>query len=133
MAEERRRLEGVPVLVVEDDPASAKLMAVILAGEGCEVRVAHSAEAALATLQTFRPRMVVVDVVLPRMNGIALAHRLKEDPATRGMVILAVSAIDSAPTERLALDVGCVGYLLKPIDALALPSIVCAHLDRGAS
>jgi CheY-like chemotaxis protein len=111
---DRRELR---VLVVEDDPASAKLASVILRAEGCDVRVARSAEDAIAALATF-------------LSGVLLAQRLKGDPATRDIVLIAVSAFDGGELERIAEEVGCAAFVHKPIDAPTLTRLVLAHHDR---
>jgi CheY-like chemotaxis protein len=124
---DRRELR---VLVVEDDPASAKLASVILRAEGCDVRVARSAEDAIAALATFRPTVILLDLVLPFMSGVLLAQRLKGDPATRDIVLIAVSAFDGGELERIAEEVGCAAFVHKPIDAPTLTRLVLAHHDR---
>src|SRR5688572_23612341 len=98
-----RELEGLPVLIVENDPASAKLAAVAVGGDGCETRVAYSAEEALDVLRDFRPRVLIVDIVLPLMSGLLLAQQVKSDPRTRDIVCIAVSAFTGPAAERAAL------------------------------
>jgi two-component system, cell cycle response regulator DivK len=117
-------LAGVPVLIVEDDAASAKLMSIVLSAEGCEVRVMTSAEEALQALKTFAARVLVLDLILPRMSGLLLAQRLKADPATRDLIIIAVSVLGSTSAEELAREAGCAAYVNKPFDTLSFPSLV---------
>jgi len=124
----RPSLPGTRILVVEDDPTNAKLMAILLRSEDCDVKVVGSAEAALAVIPTFEPRVIVLDLVLPRLGGVALAELLKQDPATRGIVLIAVSSISAPATERLMLKVGCAAYVQKPIDALNFSRLVESHL-----
>jgi CheY-like chemotaxis protein len=126
------RLEDVPVLVLDDDAAGAKLLAVVLRSEGCVVKVAGSAEEALAILATFRPRVVVADLVLPLMSGVLLAQRLKADPTTRDIVLIAVTAFNGTAAETTAREAGFVAYVRKPIDPLTFTEIVLQHLG-GAS
>jgi CheY-like chemotaxis protein len=128
----RPRLDGVPVLLVDDDAPSNKLLAVVFRGEGCVVEMAASAEAAVAALRRFHPRVILVDLVLPLMSGLLLAQRLKAEPATRDIVLIAVTAFDGPEAEGLALDAGFAAYVRKPVDPLALADLVSAHLG-GAS
>jgi CheY-like chemotaxis protein len=121
-------LEGVPVLVVDDDPASAKLLAVVLRADGCQTQVAYSAEDALKTLATFRPRAIVMDVILPLMSGLLLTQLIKADPATRDIVVIAVSAFNGIQAERAARAAGCVAFLQKPINPLTFGRLVLEHL-----
>jgi len=113
-------VRGLPVLIVEDDPASARLMSVVLATEGCDVRVAASAEQGLDILHAFPVRVIVLDLVLPRMSGLLFARQLKEVPATRDIVIIAVTFMSGADAERVILEAGCDSYLRKPIDTVNL-------------
>jgi CheY-like chemotaxis protein len=119
------------VLIVDDDPLSAKLVAVVLRGEGCEVRIAGSAEEALGIVEEMRPRAVILDLILPRMGGVLLAERLRANRGTKSTLLVAVTAFDGPETERVARSAGCDLFLRKPIDALALPELLADHLgDR---
>ncbi|HTQ03285.1 MAG TPA: response regulator [Polyangiaceae bacterium] len=101
---------------MDDDAPSAKLVAVLLEAEGCEVRVVRSAEEALATVGSFAPRLAIVDLLLPLMSGLLLAQRLKANPETAGVALVAVTAFNGRASERMARDAGFAGYTRKPID-----------------
>ncbi|MBI2896426.1 MAG: response regulator [Deltaproteobacteria bacterium] len=118
------------ILIVDDNPINLKLVRVILTTEGYAVRTASDAEEALEVLREFTPRLIVMDLQLPGMDGLELTRRLKADPATRGISILAVTAYAMKGDEEKALDAGCDGYVSKPIDADALPAIVAGCLAR---
>jgi CheY-like chemotaxis protein len=124
-------LRGSSALVVDDDGPSAKLVAVLLAAEGCEVRTVRSAEEALQALVTFSPRFIVIDLLLPLMSGLLLAQRLKADPGTRGAVLVAMTAFNGHAAERMARDVGFAAYLRKPIDPDAFVLAVTRALEGG--
>jgi two-component system, cell cycle response regulator len=121
-------LPGMPILIVEDDIPSSKLLSVVLRTEGCDTRSVSTAEDALDTLKWFKPRAIVLDLVLPQMSGLLLAQRLKADPSTREIVIIAVSAFNGSDAVRVALAVGCAAYVRKPIDAIAFPHLLLSHL-----
>lgn len=125
-------MQGVPVLVVEDDTSSAKLLFVLLTEEGYDVRVARSAEEALAILPAFQPHVIVLDLVLPKMSGLLLAQRLKEDPSTRGIVVIAASSLNGPGTERLVEEAGCAAYVQKPIHTKTFAALVAQHLRPSA-
>jgi len=110
------RLRGVPILVVEDDPPSAKLAALLLKQHGANVRIAPNAEEALKVLEHFHPRLVVLDLVLPRMGGLLFAHQVKADPRFCDTVIVAATVINGPEVERVAREAGCAAYIRKPID-----------------
>jgi CheY-like chemotaxis protein len=119
-----RSLDGVPILIVEDDDANARLLFVVLTLEGSVARIAREAEEALEILNEFPARAMIVDLVLPGMNGLALVRQLKGDPATRHIVAIAVSAVNGSEVARLAAESGCAAYLRKPIDVQTFATTV---------
>jgi CheY-like chemotaxis protein len=121
---------GEPILIVDDNPQNLKLARVILSAEGYDVRTAVDAEDALRILEGFMPRVILMDLQLPRMDGLELTRRLKADPARRGIAIVAVTAYAMKGDEQRALAAGCDDYMSKPIDAEALARVVAAHLAR---
>ena len=121
-------MAGEPILIVDDNPANLKLARVLLTGEGYEVRTAADAEEALRVLQGFRPRLILMDLQMPGMDGFDLTRRLKGDPATQGMLILALTAYAMKGDEEKALAAGCDGYVPKPIDTRALPALIARYL-----
>jgi CheY-like chemotaxis protein len=127
-----RRLAGVPALIVDDDPPNARLISRLLADEGCDVRVAGTAEEALLLLGTFSPQLIVLELVLPRMSGLLFVQRLKAEPTTRDIVVIAVSALNGPHVERLATESGCVAYIPKPIDRQTFGRTVASHV-RGTA
>jgi CheY-like chemotaxis protein len=128
------RLAEVPFLVVEDDPASARLVATALATEGAtDVRVAHSAEEALAVLRDDFIRVLIADILLPGMSGLLLVRHVKSEPATRHIIAIATSAWDEAGLAADAIDSGCVALVPKPIEFDTLLAILRASLVQAAS
>ena len=121
---------GEPILIVDDNPMNLKLVRVLLASEGYDVRTAVDAHEALAILAAFRPLLILMDLQLPGMDGLTLTRRLKADPATRGIVILALTSYAMKGDEEKARSAGCDGYLTKPIDTRALPTLLARAL-RG--
>jgi CheY-like chemotaxis protein len=122
---------GEPILIVDDNAQNLKLARVLLAREGYEVRTAADAEQALELLDSFAPRLILMDLQLPGMNGLELTRRLKADPARRDIVVVALTAYAMKGDEDKALAAGCDGYLTKPIDTDELPRQVAAHLARA--
>lgn len=120
------------ILVVDDNPQNLKLAKVILSAEGYDVKTAIDAEDALAILQSFTPRLILVDVQLPGMDGLALTRQLKADPARRDVVIIAVTSYAMKGDDEKAFAAGCDAYMSKPVDIEALPRMVAAHLARVA-
>jgi two-component system cell cycle response regulator DivK len=122
-----------PVLIVDDNPQNLKLAKVILAAEGYTVKTAIDAEDALRILESFRPRLILMDLQLPHMDGLELTRRLKADPERREIIIIALTAYAMKGDEEKAFAAGCDGYMSKPIDIDALPRVVADHLARSPS
>jgi len=120
------------ILVVDDNPINLKLAADVLAAEGYEVERAADAEQALQTLGRRRPDLILMDVALPGMDGLALTRRLKADEATRRIRIVALTAFAMKGDDQKARDAGCDGYISKPIDTRKLPVQVAEYLKAGA-
>lgn len=122
-------MAGEPILIVDDNPANLKLVRVLLSLEGYDVRTAMNAEEAQTVLDTWAPRLVLMDIQLPGMDGLELTRRLKANPERRGMIILALTAYAMKGDEEKALEAGCDGYIAKPIDTRALPVILAGYLN----
>jgi CheY-like chemotaxis protein len=118
----------IPVLIVDDNAANLKLARFALEGEGYEVRTAPDGEAALLVLREFRPRLILMDLQLPGVDGLELTRRLKDDPATSDIVIVAVTAFAMSGDRERSRRAGCDGYLTKPIDPILLPATVAEYL-----
>ena len=125
--------DAEPILVVEDNPANMKLLSFVLQSRGYAVRQATTAVEALAAIDAAQPRVILMDLQLPGMDGLALTRRLKADPRTRQIVIVAVTAYAMKGDEQKAREAGCDGYVTKPIDTRALPGIVaqCVEMARA--
>jgi two-component system, cell cycle response regulator DivK len=80
------------ILVVDDNDVNLKLIDAVLTGEGYEVHGAGDAREALARVQSVRPRLVLMDLQLPDMDGLEVTRRLKADPASSGVVVVALTA-----------------------------------------
>lgn len=103
------------VLVVEDDPANMKLAALLLRSAGYQVLQAVDAQGAIALARSAQPDLVLMDIRLPGMDGLAATRMLKQDALTRGIKIIAVTGLAMAGDAQRAIDAGCDGYLSKPV------------------
>lgn len=120
---------GHSILIVDDNQMNLKLVRVVLAGEGYQVRTAADAEEALGVLEAWRPSLILMDIQLPGMDGLELTRRLKADAATREIFIVAITAYAMKGDEQRALAAGCDGYITKPIDTRTLPDVVARYLS----
>ena len=123
---------GRLVLVVEDNPGNLKLAREILHSRGFRVLEASSGEEALDTVRFIRPDLILMDIQLPGLDGLAVTRRLKDNPATRDIPTVALTAHAMPGDEVSALAAGCVGYIPKPIDAAGFPRRVAEILARSA-
>lgn len=126
-------MAGEPLLVVDDNPVNLKLARVLLTAEGYEVRTAVAAEEALEVLREFRPRMILVDIQLPGMDGFELTRRLKADPRMREVLVVALTAYAMKGDEERVLAVGYDAYISKPIDTRRLAAQVAEMLAWPAT
>lgn len=126
-------MSGEPVLIVDDSPANLKLFKVLLEVEGYDVRTAADGAAALALLERFMPRLILMDIQMPGLDGLSLTRRLKAHDATRAIVILALTAYAMKGDEDRARAAGCDGYVTKPVNTEVLAALVAAYLRPGAA
>jgi CheY-like chemotaxis protein len=122
-----------PLLVVDDHAATRQLLHGVLSSAGYDVRTATSAEEALGLLVVFRPRLMLVDVQLTGMDGLALARRLKEAHGTRDILVVAMSASGGETAGRRAVEAGCDGFIAKPFSIRSLLAFLGASLSPGDS
>ena len=120
------------ILIVDDNPVNLKLARNVLEIEGYTVDGAVDAEDALVYLGTHSPDLILMDIALPGMDGLARTRKLKADPRWRAIPVIALTAFAMLTDERQARDAGCDGYITKPIDTRQLPLTVGAHLRTGA-
>ena len=125
-------MPGEPILVVDDNPMNVKLICFLLRKRGYEVRAANDATQALATLDSFSPRLILMDLQLPGVSGLELTRRIKASENTRAIPIIAVTAFAMKGDEAKAFEAGCDGYITKPIDTHTFPTVIHDFLSAGA-
>lgn len=118
------------ILVVDDSPDNLMLARLLLQHEGYDVRTAESAEKALAVLASCTPRLILMDIQLPGMDGLELTRRLRRTPELQNASIIALTAYAMPGDEAHAREAGCDGYISKPIDTRAFPGLIRTFLDR---
>jgi two-component system cell cycle response regulator len=119
---------GAPILIVDDNASNTKLLAFLLTAKGYVVRTAASAGEALEVLREFQPRLILMDIQLPGMDGLTLTRQLKADPRTSGIPIIAATAYAMKGDEERVRAAGCDGYITKPIDTRRLPQEIERYL-----
>jgi len=107
------------ILVVDDTPANIRLLEAVLSPEGYRLRSADSGRQALKAVAERRPDLVVLDVLMPEMDGIEVCRILRSDLSTRGLPILMITASDD-PVKVTALEAGADDFIAKPFDRAEL-------------
>jgi two-component system cell cycle response regulator DivK len=123
----------IDALIVDDAPLNLKLLSVVLSGNGYEVRTAASAEDALEMLDGYLPKLLIVDIRLPGMDGLTLVRKLRTQPRFGSLVIVAVTASAMKGDEEVALAAGCDSYITKPVDTRTLPAHLAECLARRSA
>lgn len=118
----------IVVLVVERDPHVRELEAHFLQGAGLVVEVAVDGVVALAVARARRPQLVITEILVPKLDGLALCRQLKADPACVGTKVLVFSILAA---RARAEEAGADAFLLKPLAEHRLLGAVNALLDRG--
>src|SRR5262245_37308049 len=108
------------VLVVDDIPANVKLLEARLSAEYFTVLTAHSPGDALAILQDEHVDVVLLDVMMPGMDGFEVCRRIKSAPKTMHVPVIMVTALDQASDKVQGLEAGADDFLTKPVDDIAL-------------
>jgi len=119
-----------PILIVDDNPTNLKLVRIILEGEDYLVQTAVDAEAALRALETFSPRLILMDLQLPGMDGLELTRRLREQARWGSTWIVALTAYAMKGDEAKAIAAGCDGYFTKPLNLDTFPQAVARFMAK---
>jgi signal transduction histidine kinase len=104
------------VLVVEDNPSNLDLARMVLEGNGLTVDTASNGPEGLEKARHLRPDLILMDMQLPGVDGLAVTRQLKADPATADIKVVALTANALKGSEEQALAAGCAGYIAKPIE-----------------
>jgi two-component system cell cycle response regulator DivK len=117
-------MAGELILVVEDNDKNRKLVRDLLQLKGYRILEAETAAQGLALASAHAPQLILLDVQLPDMDGLAALQRLKADPRTARIPVAALTAFAMREDRQRFLDAGFDGYLPKPIDIRAFPDQV---------
>jgi CheY-like chemotaxis protein len=127
------RISGPPVspsiLLVEDDASAVRLIRAYLEPERYDVRVVSSGEEAIEVARKIRPSAILLDILLPGIDGWEVLRRLKDDVELRGIPAVILTVVDE---RDVGFALGAVDYLVKPVDRGALLGSLERHVDRAA-
>ena len=108
------------ILIVDDESQNRTLLELMLAPEGFEILHAASGEEALAIVAATPPDLVLMDIMMPGMDGYQVTTRLKADPATKGIPVVMVTALEDRQSRMVGLNAGAEDFLSKPVDRAEL-------------
>ncbi|RIK76327.1 MAG: DNA-binding response regulator [Planctomycetota bacterium] len=122
---------GARILVIEDDASLAEVLEYNLAQHGYEVRVARDGQQGLREIRLRRPELVVLDLMLPMIEGLDVCRLLRADPAMHGVLVLMLTARAEEADELLGFSVGADDYVTKPFSVRVLLQRIAALLRRN--
>ncbi len=121
-------MAGKTILLVEDNEANSRLAKFLLRSQGYQVREAVTAREAFEILKTHRPDLIIMAILLPDMNGLEATKKIKENPETREIPVVAVTAYVMGGDRERALAAGCVEFIRKPIDKETFVNQITSYL-----
>lgn len=116
------------ILIAEDSPTAVEMLKRTLAPLGADFEVAQDGEEAARLCAEHRPDLVIVDIIMPRMNGFQLCRTLRREPATKSLPIIVVTSMDRESDRYWGLKQGADEYLVKPVDGAVLLQKVRSYL-----
>ena len=120
-----------PIVVVDDDRDAREMLSEYLAFCGFAVHQARDGHEAIEVAERVRPAVVLMDLMMPRMDGWEAARRLKTGAGTREIIVVAVSACTHPGDQERARRVGCDEFVCKPVDLESLAQLVNRLVARN--
>jgi DNA-binding response OmpR family regulator len=117
------------ILIADDDTPNAELIEAHLDGSGYETRITANGEETLAVARSWKPDLILLDIMMPKLSGFEVCRRLRAEPATRGIGILMVTALDQSTDVETAVESGTDDFITKPINKTELLLRVRALLE----
>ena len=117
------------ILIADDNPSNADLLDAHLDGQGYDTKLVFNGEDAIAAAREWKPDLILLDVMMPKLSGFEVCRRLRADAGTKGVSVLMVTALDQATDVETAVDAGTDDFITKPINKTELLLRVRAMLD----
>lgn len=118
------------ILLVDDHEQNLELLEAYLESLSGTVRMARDGAEALAMVQQRKPELILLDVMMPKLSGFQVCRKLKDDPVTKGIKIIMVTALNEESDQARAVDSGADDFLSKPVNKVELINRVRMHLGR---
>lgn len=116
------------VLIVDDNQLMAEMLSLVVGAGGHETVVAYSGSQALSLVAETRPDLILLDLMMPDMDGFETLRRIRSMPAGRDLPVIVVTASAEEHLEAHVFQAGGNGYLSKPVDSAALADLIRVHL-----
>lgn len=113
-------LAGCNLLLVDDNEQNLELLVAYLEDIGCELRTAKDGLEAISAVQKRTPDLILLDVMMPRMSGFQVCAKVKKDPATRGVPVVMVTALNEVADVERAVESGADDFITKPVNRVEL-------------
>jgi two-component system alkaline phosphatase synthesis response regulator PhoP len=108
------------ILIADDNPVNVELIEAFLAGLDCETAIAVDGKDTLDKVAEFKPDLILLDVMMPKLSGFEVCKKLKSDPATKKIMILMVTALNELGDIERAVQAGTDDFLSKPVNKVEL-------------
>jgi len=133
VASEPDRTKPSLILVVDDSADNLAMLSLYLQQEGYRVVTATNGEEAVTVASYTRPDLILMDISMPKLDGLAATRKIRENRALRNVPVVVVTAFGTEGFQRAAYDVGVSGYLTKPLDFARMHQLVAGLLTPGGS
>ncbi len=108
------------ILIADDNQANRELLEAYLAASNCDTEIAVDGQDTLAKVKSFQPDLILLDVMMPKLNGFEVCQKLRTDPATKKIMILMVTALNEAGDIERAVKAGTDDFVSKPVNKVEL-------------
>ena len=121
---------GKTILIIEDEPRNRKLFRDLLQRNGFETVEATDGEQGVNLAKTIKPDLILMDIMMPKMDGLQATRLIKADPTTKCIPVLALTGSAMSGDKERTLEAGCDGYIAKPVDIRELLKTVASFILR---
>ncbi|MBA2117404.1 response regulator [Bremerella alba] len=112
--------DSYKILIADDNQANVELLEAFLAGVDCDTEIAVNGQDTLDKVASFKPDLILLDVMMPKLSGFEVCKQLKAEPSTKGIMILMVTALNELGDIERAVAAGTDDFLSKPVNRIEL-------------
>ena len=121
------------ILIIDDDPATTRLLEVLLRREGYNIQSENLSEKAIQTSKSFSPNLIILDLMMPGVDGMSVCRDMKDDPELENIPIIMFTAVNQPEVKDEAKNAGINEYITKPIHPNDLKDRIRRWLDMESS